>query len=202
MNKFPVFRPMLLLLTVDSYRRQHEPLSLEDLDAGWSVITSLRAEHYVFYNCTFIGGASRKHKHVQIVPAPGSSEEYAAGFRFFPDYEGPNAEVRRPLFVYFLYRFEGTKPDAADLLEKYLELLKEAREALKLPADEEQVPHNFILTNRWMLVIPRSAKVSYGLTANSAGMMGSIYIASQDQLDSWKEVGPSNVVRGLGIARQ
>lgn len=200
-NKFPVFRTMLLLLTVDSYRRQHEPLALEDLDAGWTVIDNLKAEHYVFYNCTFLAGASRQHKHVQIVPAPGSSEEYAAGYRFFPDYEGPDVEAWEPPFIYFLHRFEKAKPDAAYLLAKYVELLQKARVALKLPADEEQVPHNFILTKRWMMIIPRRAKVSFELTANSAGMLGSMYIASQEQLDAWKEAGPANVVAGLGIAR-
>ncbi|KAJ5232059.1 hypothetical protein N7468_005015 [Penicillium chermesinum] len=201
MNKFPVFRPMLLLLTVDSYRRQHEPLARADLDAGWSVIDALRAEHYVFYNCTFRAGASRQHKHLQIVPAPGASEEYAAGYRFFPDYEGvgPGAEWRAP-FTYFLVRWEGARLDADFLLEKYLGLLQKARVALGVAVEEQEIPHNFVLTKRWMMVIPRRAKVSHGLTANSAGMLGSMYIISQEQLDAWKEAGPTNVLAGLGIA--
>lgn len=58
---------MLLLLTVDSCRRQHEPLFLEDLEAPWSTICGLREEHYVFFNCTVLAGSSREHTHLQIL---------------------------------------------------------------------------------------------------------------------------------------
>ncbi|KAJ6171726.1 hypothetical protein N7470_000793 [Penicillium chermesinum] len=131
----------------------------------------------------------------------GRAREYAAGYRFFPDYEGvgPGAEWRAP-FTYFLVRWEGARLDADFLLEKYLGLLQKARVALGVAVEEQEIPHNFVLTKRWMMVIPRRAKVSHGLTANSAGMLGSMYIISQEQLDAWKEAGPTNVLAGLGIA--
>jgi ATP adenylyltransferase/5',5'''-P-1,P-4-tetraphosphate phosphorylase II len=198
MNKFPVFRPMLLLLTVDSYRRQHEPLELDDLDAGWSAICGLKEEHYVFFNCGLLAGSSREHKHLQVIPAPGKHEGYDESFKLFLDDE----QQTKPGFVHFVQRFEelpGNRvKDGQQLLEIYQRLLQQAREALNLSTDVA-CPHNFVLTQRWMVVIPRRAKEFRGITTNSAGMMGSVAIWTQEQLDSWKEIGPMNVLRGLGL---
>jgi ATP adenylyltransferase len=186
---------MLLLLTVDSYRRQHEPLVLEDIEAAWSTICELKEEHYVFYNCTVLAGSSREHKHLQVIPAPGKHEGYDEDFKFFPD------DDTGPSCVHFLQRFEDLPEGCVKgeyLLEIYQRLLQQARDALDLTVDVP-CPHNFVLTRRWMAVIPRRAKEFHGITANAAGMMGSIYIWNQDQLDAWKEIGPMKVLAGLGL---
>lgn len=200
-NKFPVFRPMLLLLTVDSYRRQYEPLDREDLEAAWDTISGMEEEHYVFFNCSVTAGSSREHKHLQVIPAPGSHDGYPEGFKYFPDYD-VNTEKVTPSFVYFLQRFRelpgGFVKGGEQLLDIYFQLLRQTREALGLQAGNV-CPHNFVLTKRWMLVVPRRAKVSYGLTANSAGMVGSVYLWTRDQLDTWTAVGPGKVVAGLGL---
>ncbi|OQE46851.1 hypothetical protein PENCOP_c001G04209 [Penicillium coprophilum] len=201
-NKFPVFRPMLLLLTVDSYQRQHEPLVLEDIEAAWSAICGLKDEHYVFFNCTVLAGSSREHKHLQVIPAPGKREGYDEGFKFFPDDD--TALKTGPSFVHFLQRFEdsaGCVENGEHLLDIYQCLLHQAREALGLLTEDVPCPHNFILTRGWMMVIPRRAKEFHGITANSAGMMGSIYIWNHDQLNAWKDVGPMKVLAGLGLPR-
>ncbi|KAJ5714683.1 uncharacterized protein N7483_011864 [Penicillium malachiteum] len=203
-NKFPVLRPMLLLLTVDSYRRQHEPLDLEDLDAGWQMMHAMEEEHYVFFNCTVTAGSSRAHKHLQVVPAPGH-EGYPEGFRFFPDCP-PGSDARPPPLLYFIQRFDelsgGQIKDSAQLLEIYSRLLQRARDALQLPESEAACPHNFAMTARWMIVIPRSTKDIHGVTANTPGMLGSVYISNQEQLDEWKAFGPTNVLTALGLPAQ
>ncbi|KAJ5507663.1 hypothetical protein N7527_009806 [Penicillium freii] len=186
-NKFPVFRPMLLLLTVDSYRRQPEPLVLEDLEAAW-----------------ILAGSSREHKHLQVIPAPGKREGYDEAFKLFPDDD--TAPKTGPSFVHFLKRFEdlpeGCVKNGEHLLEIYQRLLQQARGALVLPTKVVPCPHNFVLTRRWMMVIPRRAKEFHGITANAPGMMGSIYIWNHDQLDAWKEIGPMKVLAGLGLPRE
>ncbi|CAG8888122.1 unnamed protein product [Penicillium egyptiacum] len=203
-NRFPVIRPMLLLLTVDSYRRQYEPLDLEDIEAAWNTICGLKEEHYAFFNCTVIAGSSREHKHLQIIPAPGKREGYVEGFKLFPDDD--TAPKMGPSFVHFLQRFEDP-PEACvkngeHMLEIYQRPLQQAREALELPTGHVPCPHNFVFTRRWMVVIPRRAKEINGIAANTAGMMGSVYIWSHDQLDAWKETGPMKVLAGLGLSRE
>ncbi|OQE03263.1 hypothetical protein PENSOL_c001G02612 [Penicillium solitum] len=184
-NKFPVFRPMLLLLTVDSYRRQHERLVLEDLEAAWA-------------------GSSREHKHLQVIPAPGKREGYDEAFKLFPDDD--TTPKTGPSFVHFLQRFEdlpeGCVRNGEHLLEIYQRLLQQARDALVLPTAVVPCPHNFVLTRRWMMVIPRRAKEFHGIMANAPGMMGSIYIWNHGQLDAWKEIGPMKALAELGLPRE
>ncbi|CAI7598632.1 unnamed protein product [Penicillium discolor] len=166
-NKFTVFRPMLLLLTVDSYHQQHEPLVLEDLEAAWT-------------------GSSREHKHLQVIPEPGKREGYDEAFELFPDDD--TTPKTGPSFVHFLQRFEdlpeGYVRNGEHLPGIYQRLLQQARDALVLPTEVVPCPHNFVLTRRWMMVIPRRAKEFHGITANAPGMMGSIYIWNHDQLDA------------------
>ncbi|KAJ5256880.1 hypothetical protein N7478_012984 [Penicillium angulare] len=200
-NKFPVFRPMLLLLTVDSYRRQSEPLALDDIDAGWQVMWELEGENYVFFNCTPTSGSSRAHKHVQVVPAPGTGEAYPEEFKLFPDYVPEPEKGSFPL-RHFIQRFnllpDGCVRDSEHLLEIYLGLLQKARDALRL-ANDVPCPHNFLMTKTWMVVIPRRARDCAGITANSPGMVGSIYVSNQELLDAWKDFGPMNVLTSLGL---
>lgn len=102
--------------------------------------------------------------------------------------------------MHFLQRFEdlleGCVKDGKHLLEIYQRLLQQAREALDLPTKSDPRHHNFVLTRRWMMVIPRRAKEFHGITANTAGMMGSIYIWNHHRLDAWKEIGLMKVLAG------
>lgn len=60
-NKFCMYRPHLLLLTKDGYRRQYEQLDLQDLQAVWNVLQSLNWRYFMFFNCGKDGGCSRLH---------------------------------------------------------------------------------------------------------------------------------------------
>ncbi|KAL2872291.1 uncharacterized protein BJX67DRAFT_2102 [Aspergillus lucknowensis] len=55
-DKFCIFRPQLLLLTSDSYRRQREPLALDDLAVACTVMTCLNRPLFPIYNCGPIAG--------------------------------------------------------------------------------------------------------------------------------------------------
>lgn len=195
-NKFSVFRPQLLLLTCDSYRRQHEPLAVEDFAAIYSVMSSSKTHHLVIYNCGPIAGASRNHKHVQILPRPA---------HLFPD--DPNFDPEVIPFQYVLrclrdLNFEN--PDCSSKLpEIYHELLAEAKEGLKSLGtnNDGYFPHNVALVREWMIVIPRRSNNFEDITANAAGMMGSVWLKSEDELDCWKQIGPTKALAGLGFPR-
>lgn len=193
---------MLLLLTMDSYRRQHELLDHEDMEAAWNLLCGLDKEHFAFFNCTTTAGSSRSHKHLHVIPAPGTSDGYSDGFRFFPDYDS-GSQTATPSFVYFLQRFEdlpqGLVKNSEQLMEIYLQLIQQTCEALNI--DKPPYPHNLILTKRWMVMIPRQNKEFNGTTANAPGMLGSIYLSNQSQLDVWKKAGPARALAGLGLPR-
>ncbi|KAH1901033.1 hypothetical protein KXV57_008224 [Aspergillus fumigatus] len=197
-NKFPVFRPQLLFLTCDSYRRQHEPLTVEDFAAIQSVLSSSKERHLVIYNCGPIAGASRNHKHVQILPRPA---------HLFPD--DPNCDPEWIPFRYGLRYLGG--PDFEDpeypsqLSASYQELLAEAKGSPGSSADSNNAgyfPHNVALVREWIIVIPRCSNNFKAISANAAGMMGSVWLKSEEELDRWKQVGLSKALAGLGYPRE
>ncbi|KAK0638285.1 hypothetical protein DIS24_g9969 [Lasiodiplodia hormozganensis] len=194
-NKFSVFRPQFMLLTADSYRRQDEPLCLEDFQAVLDVSARLEASHYAIYNCMEPAGSSREHKHLQIFRRP-------VDFAFFPD--RPDADTANIPFQYFLHYFNITPSSAHHLLDAYEILHAKASQSLGLGAGKEtnNFPHNVILVKEWMLVIPRKRSNVEGVSANAAGMMGMIWVADAAKVRKWKELGPAWVLSQLGVTQE
>lgn len=60
-NKFCMYRPHMLLLTSDGWRRQFQQLDLDDLSAAWDVLSTLGWRYFMFFNCGKDGGCSRLH---------------------------------------------------------------------------------------------------------------------------------------------
>ncbi|RHZ55395.1 putative phosphorylase [Aspergillus thermomutatus] len=160
-------------------------------------MNSLKSPHLIIYNCGPIAGASRNHKHVQILPRPA---------HLFPD--DPNLDSGVIPFQYFVRRlgdldFENLACPSR-LSETYQDLLAEAKESLgQSPGTDGEgyFPHNVVLVRDWIVVIPRRSNDFDGITANAAGMMGSVWLKSEEQLDRWKQVGPSKALAGLGWPR-
>jgi ATP adenylyltransferase/5',5'''-P-1,P-4-tetraphosphate phosphorylase II len=186
-GKFCVIGPHLLLLTRDSYRRQRQPLDADDLVAAYSVITTLEPQHFAFYNCCPAAGSSREHKHIQILPRPGP---------MFPD--KPDFDRNKIPFKFFLRYLEDVDQNPAQLSDIYSELLAQARAVLNIPSNEN-CPHNMVLVREWIMVIPRRSNDFNGVTANSAGMMGYVWLGNVEELDRWKQVGPALALAGLGV---
>jgi ATP adenylyltransferase len=188
-----MFRPQLLLLTSDSYRRQREAVDVHDLGAACAVLSELGERPlFVIYNCGPVGGASRQHKHLQVLPRPP---------RLFPDERG--FDEKSVPFRYFLRYLDGVDIGASDgyakVFEAYTALLVEAKQALGIdPASEEYFPHNVALVKEWIIVIPRQSADVEGITANAPGMLGSVWLISDEQFEQWKQVGPRKVLAGLG----
>ncbi|KAJ0418192.1 ATP adenylyltransferase-domain-containing protein [Aspergillus carlsbadensis] len=192
-NKFCMFRPQLLLLTSDSYRRQREALDVHDLGAACAVLSKLGERPlFVIYNCGPVAGASRQHKHLQVLPRPP---------RLFPDERG--FDGKSVPFRYFLRYFDGLdiggSGEYVKVFVAYIVLLLAAKEALGIdPESNEYFPHNVALAKEWIIVIPRQSTDVEGITANAPGMLGSVWLTSDEQFEQWKQVGPRKVLAGLG----
>ncbi|KAL6239221.1 hypothetical protein BDW75DRAFT_153895 [Aspergillus navahoensis] len=193
-NKFCMFRPQLLLLTSDSYRRQREPLDLDDVRAACTVLTSLAASpQFVIYNCGPRGGASRQHKHLQVLPRPP---------RLFPDDQSENRAVP---YKYFLRYLHGSEFESLEgqkkLFEVYRDLLAMAKQSLgeNLEDNGDYIPHNVALVREWIIVIPRRNAAFESVTTNTPGMLGSVWLTDEEEMEQWKQIGPKRVLAGLGV---
>ncbi|KAH6679890.1 putative phosphorylase [Plectosphaerella plurivora] len=208
LNIFPAVRPQYLLLTLDSYRSQYEPLQYEDISASWTFLHSLEVPHVALYNCTPSGGCSRVHKHVQVLPYPVASEQSVdeESFRLFPD--NSNGNVRVP-YTHFLHRFDNqsarkSRQTSREVFDIYTKLLNQAKQCLEFAAGDTSTPcpHNVILVKNWILVIPRRAENKSGFMTNGLGMMGNIVTSNAEQAQKWLDKGVSAALAECGIPPQ
>ncbi|KAF2405521.1 hypothetical protein EJ06DRAFT_28915 [Trichodelitschia bisporula] len=196
LNAYPVFRPQLLLLTSDSYARQTAPLGKADIAAAVSLLNRLpTGEWYALYNCGPTAGCSRLHKHMQVARNPEYAEP-GCKFRFWPDVEARDSIP----FVAFEHRFD-MPPDETDVYDMYIEFLWKCRKVLRLDG-AAHVPHNVILCDGWMVVVPRRRGTWEGLGANAVGMVGSMTVSSKEAVERWRELGPTRVLSKLGVPKE
>lgn len=205
-NKFPAARPHFLILTQDGWRRQHEPLDADDFAAMRQVLeavmrnpspSSSARRYLAFFNCGFASGCSRVHKHMQIVPVQGGERGYGEeNFPLWPDAEDP-----KPPFKFAMARFQAGLPPVRELVSVYRGLLKEAELAVgecEKRQEGEALPHNLILDDRWMVVVPRQAPGWEGADTNAMGMLGMVWLHSEERRQIWVEKGPTEVLKKLG----
>ncbi|KAF2136614.1 uncharacterized protein K452DRAFT_237249 [Aplosporella prunicola CBS 121167] len=194
LNKFCVFRSQLLLLTADSYRRQSEQLDLEDFKAVCDILPLMGDPHMAMYNCGAKSGASRQHKHIHVLPRPS---------HLFPD--DRNFDPAKIPFLYLLQYLDkgiiGSRDGPQVLLQTYQDLLGRAKQASSNCSEDAEYAHNIVLTNEWLIVIPRSRAIFEGIATNAAGMVGSVWLNDDIQMDDWKAKGPKKVLRQLGLPR-
>ncbi|KAK6086154.1 ap4a phosphorylase 2 [Seiridium cupressi] len=191
-NKFCMYRPHLLLLTKDGYKRQYDQLDLDDIQSAWNVLEALNWNYFVFFNCGKEGGCSRLHKHLQLTP-------------YLPDRLAPwPAMSRRPAHIPYQYILRGFDDDLGpkQLFDVYTQMVDEARRILDPgAATSSYVPHNFMLGRNWMLVIPRRKAGVGGAYSNTLGLLGMVSVASNDELRCWLDQGPLGVIQQLGVLR-
>ncbi|KAF3389469.1 Diadenosine 5',5'''-P1,P4-tetraphosphate phosphorylase 2 [Penicillium rolfsii] len=201
-NKFCWANPHFLLLTSDGYRRQYESLDENDLQAIWSVLSTMSTDFLAFFNCGQDGGCSRLHKHMQLIPIPEGT------FASFLDSDENVSEPKVP-FQWFYHRFNVGDVSLQHLMDVYNELLRQATEVgeglsknahAALPS--AACPHNMIMTRRWMIVIPRRrAAINKAVAANALGMLGYIAVAKKEEMDEWIRAGPIDVLKELGVPK-
>lgn len=190
-----------MVLTRDGYKRQFEPLHESDFKAAWTVLNTLGEDHVLFYNCGQDGGCSLLHKHMQVMPKPETS---FASFLDNEDIKEPNVPFR-----WFYNRFTADQFTPAGLTSIYETLLSRSTEVgLGLAENADTAPagaacpHNMILTNSWMILIPRrKGAINKEAGANAIGMLGVIAVATQDEIDKWLRRGLTDSLRELGISQ-
>ncbi|KAK4034967.1 hypothetical protein C8A01DRAFT_18285 [Parachaetomium inaequale] len=195
-NMFPAARPHFLLVTQDGFRRQHEELDRDDMTALWQVMSSFKQKRYLaIFNCGINAGCSRLHKHMQLFPAPAPDD-----FALWPDRDDDSARSALP-FQCFVHRFQNGFPSVDTLTAIYQTLLRQAENAVGCPAKKEReaIPHNVVLDRKWIMVTPRRTAGLNGAGANAAAMLGMVWVANEEMLNLWTELGPANVLAHVGI---
>ncbi|NJN75809.1 MAG: hypothetical protein HC796_05835 [Synechococcaceae cyanobacterium RL_1_2] len=152
LNKYNVFENHLLIITED-FVPQEELLTRDDWQAGFNVLR--RINGFLFYNSGAAAGASQPHKHLQLVPFAHNSQEMALPIAkliaLLPDQDGI-LTLPQFKFDHGIIKFKQTL-DVTETDDRYRSLL----EKLDLLGAEDQrpKPHNVIMVEDWMMVVPR-----------------------------------------------
>lgn len=190
-----------MLLTSDGRKRQYDALDDSDLASAWRMLSLVAAEaenYVVFFNCGQEAGCSRLHKHLQVMPLPPGS------FAAFLDSNEPGKQEETEVpFEWFYRRFDpDSEMSSASLLDVYNELLGEATKVCSKASSTSVCPHNMILTERWMIVVPRRrGAINHEAGANSLGMLGVIAVATMKEVDGWVRLGLKKSLAELGVSR-
>lgn len=190
LNKFNVLDRHLLVVT----RTALDQETLLDIADFAALVPCLAgADTLGFYNGGRAGGASQKHKHLQVVPLP-----------LLPEVPRLPMEARihgRGIDLPFRHAFapldEGEAESAAALHERYHALLASAGiEGMRRGGLLWQsAPYNLLVTRSWMLVVPRSRETFEGIEVNSLAFAGSLFVRDAAQLAAVLQAGPMAVLR-------
>lgn len=206
LNKFNVVEHHLLMVT-RAFEEQESLLTRADFAA--LALTLGEIDGLAFYNGGKLAGASQRHKHLQLVPRP-----MADGLPGIPvvavlgGLGAAGAVVRLPglPFVHGAVSlagldWNGTSGETAGVLfQLYEELLAAVGLAWAEGRLRDKGAYNLLVTRQWMLLVPRRAEAFGGISVNSLGFAGSMFVRDGAQLGQLKAIGPMAVLRAVAIA--
>ncbi|OCT45204.1 putative phosphorylase [Cladophialophora carrionii] len=196
-NKFSVYRPSLLLITRE-FSPQADGLSRNDLAAAWTILCHFKEPYMMIYNCGFESGSSQGHKHMQLWPYPNEQE---LGFKLFPSQAKSDVYVTEQIsnvpHKHFVLRLP-TNADLDTLVRTYDKLLRCVRQSHCEAGKGND--YNVIVVKEWMCMIPRRhSGLDRGAGANSAAMLGLVWIVTEAEREVWNSTGPTEYFKYLGL---
>lgn len=193
LNKYPVIRRHLLIVT---RRFEAQTAALHESDFRALARTLAQLGGLGFYNGGAEAGASQPHKHLQWIPAtPGG-----ASLSRFTD-ALPIASLLEPLrrpglpWRHAFVRHAGALGvNAEHLQQAYLR----ACEATGLPpAADPMPPYNLLADRQWLLLVPRSREQHEGISINSLGYAGSLFVRRPEQIELVQRIGPLQLLAAV-----
>lgn len=201
LNKYNVIDHHVLIITRE-FEPQESLLTSADFEALWSCMAEFDA--LGFYNSGRHAGASQPHKHLQLVPLPLSAyaPDVATSVLFGePTDAGKPTRLSELPFVHafsWLDSFQSKTPSAqaADAFALYGDLLAAAGIDSTNPQSH---PYNFLVTRRFMLLIPRRVERFEKVAVNALGFAGSFFVGRQESLETIVRTGPMALLREVAF---
>ncbi len=206
LNKFNVIERHLLIVT-RTFEHQDQLLTREDFEALW--LCQREYSSLGFYNGGEAAGASQQHKHLQLVPLPlySGKGNYPLEKLYIsaPRQEG----IQRLRALPFLHAWSrlpdrpGQDPGeaAAHCLTLYRQMLNAMGIGTVAGPDGESQssPYNLLMTQEWMLLVPRTREISHGISVNALGFVGSLFVQDQTGLETLRRIGPMNLLQAVSV---
>jgi sulfate adenylyltransferase (ADP) / ATP adenylyltransferase len=199
LNKYNVVDLHLLIIT-RLYEDQESPLHLADFQALWRCMGEF--DSLGFYNSGTTSGASQPHKHLQIVPLPLSERGNGTAVPVEPLLDpagarpGAITQLDTLPFAHAIVfwppsRQAGPDAMAQQACEQYRHMLRHLN-LTPDPCSDQRVSgaYNLLVTDRWMLVIPRVAECFRTVSLNSLAFAGALLVRAPRQFEQLRAAGP------------
>ena len=207
LNKFNVVNNHLLIVTRD-FELQTDLINLDDFIALWACMREI--DGLAFFNGGETAGASQKHKHLQLVPLPFipnteflpiapaiNKVKFSNSLGTIPSFPFKNAIANLDLTS-----FDNSVTAAKVMLDCYYTLLENVGFTLDKNSNKQPGSYNFLATKNWMLVIPRTQESSHGISVNSLGFAGSLFVKSEAAFELLKEITPIKLLSEVSVKAQ
>jgi ATP adenylyltransferase len=191
LNKFNVLDRHLLIVT-RRFEHQETLLSVDDFRALLACMDEYPC--LGFYNGGGAAGASQPHKHLQLVPLPLAQTGPPVPVEPLLEGAGPCCPG-----LPFAHAFARRKPGpkrSDDAYDQYLDLLARLgiRAVDRDGESRQSAPYNLLVTDGWMLVVPRRRECFRGVSINALGFAGSLFVKDRAQLELIRAEGPMGVL--------
>jgi ATP adenylyltransferase len=209
LNKFNVVPHHLLIIT-RRFEDQETLLTPADLEALWLCMAEFNG--LGFYNGGTVGGASQRHKHLQMVPLPLASEGPAvpvepllaeavtdkSGMGLIPAFPFRHAFVRLAPSLW------QSPTDAARATSGiYARMLEHVGMTPPSPSGltRQSLPYCLLVSRDWMLLVPRSREHVAEISLNSLAYAGSFFVWNELLLAHLRAYGPMNLLRDAAFPK-
>jgi len=203
LNKFNVLDHHLLIVT-RAFEHQDALLTIADFRALF--VCMAEYEGLGFYNGGTLAGASQPHKHLQLIPLPlddegeavpmepllGGRGPFCPGLPFSHAFGRLANSIKRAPFA--------AAEEACGLYMTLLAYLGIGGFSRRGEA-RQSAPYNLLIAHDWMLVVPRVEELFRGISVNSLGFAGSLFVKDPEQLELIRAEGPMRVLRAVTESR-
>jgi len=191
LNKYNVVDYHLLLVT-RNFEEQQSFLTPADFYALNLCMKEFNS--FAFYNSGKDAGASQRHKHLQLVPVPLESSSFSVPLEaIINGYEIKDSISVCPELP-FKHRIIFFSEYNAENMYKHYSALMDAL-SIKNPL----TPYNLLITNSWMMVIPRKKEYYKQISVNALGFAGSLLVMDKKQLEIVKREGPFKILQKVAF---
>lgn len=192
LNKFNVVDHHLLIVT-RAFEHQDTLLTEADFAALWRCMAEYPS--LGFYNGGVVAGASQPHKHLQLVPLPlGDRDALSPVDELFKGFLETEDKTTHPPLP-FVHSLLSTSDLAGAPLAQVASALKQRYDSqLAAVGLGRDGPYNLLLTERWMLLVPRSKEHYQTISINALGFAGSLFVRNHGELEAVQTKGPLSIL--------
>ncbi|OUM51763.1 hypothetical protein BVG19_g887 [[Candida] boidinii] len=231
LNKYPNTEEHFLVVTKE-FIQQDTLLKPIELQIIYTILKNINSSNtdnddeekvkfFAFFNSGPESGYSQFHKHIQFMKLPENFNIYQDDVINGHEHYIPNDlnDSKQPLseknfkFRHFILPlptdFKNNNEFEEILSTMYITLIRRVMNVFKEYEEIDKdfkftgkISYNFLMTNKWMMIVPRRNAKFNGIWQNSLGYMGLFSVKNDEVKNNLMDTGISNLLENCGFPLQ